>query len=62
MSDDINHVVEAGKWARAKFSNADGSPLTEAQNAAILHAQVKAIIDGKFDAPAEQEATNEPAV
>lgn len=55
-----DHIVAAAKYARAKHINADGSPLTEAQNAAILHAQVKAIIDGKFDPPATSEEKPEP--
>jgi hypothetical protein len=50
---EFDHVIAAAKHARAKHSNADGSPLTEAQHAAILHAQVKAIIDGFFEPPHE---------
>lgn len=54
---EFDHIVAAGKHARAKHHNSDGSPLTEAQKAAILSAEVKAIIDGKFDAP-EPEPTD----
>lgn len=54
-----DHIVEAGKWARGLHANPDGSPLTELQHAAIFAAQVRAVIDGKFEPP-EAEATPEP--
>jgi hypothetical protein len=41
----VDKVVEVTKAATPV--NADGSPLTEAQNAAILIAQVQAIIEAE---------------
>jgi hypothetical protein len=51
----IDKVIEATK--KASVPNADGSPLTEAQQAAILIAQVQAILSGDhvtIEPPAEQ--------
>jgi hypothetical protein len=60
---EFDHIVAAGHHARALHVNADGSPLTEHQHAAILHAMVKAIIDGKFEPPVPPEPApvQEPA-
>jgi hypothetical protein len=44
MSDLLDRVVAARKAAEAEHCNPDGSPRTEAQHAAILIAQVQAII------------------
>ena len=43
----IDNVLAARKAAEAENCNADGSPRTEAQDVAILIAQVQAILAGE---------------
>lgn len=55
MDDLIERVIAARKAAEAEHVNADGSPLTEAHLAAILIAQVHAIVSPAPEKPAEPE-------